>query len=280
LEEYKMFERMIESQNSTKETTRQAGYLLTSLAVVGTIFAAAMLYSLFGKSIGFTDDNFDLAGLAAPVMASADAPAPEVRQNRVPSNVKQPVNEITRADNIARTDEPVAPHDISTTGSPVRARPVDGFKVTGVDSGGGNVSTGNGDFGRGPGNSTGTGISGQPLAQKPEKEDVIPELKKVKSVAEAPKVKTSLGVVNGMARSLPKPIYPAAAKAVHAGGTVNVQVTISEEGSVISATAVTGNSLLRQAAEQAARQAKFTPTLLSKVPVKVTGVIIYNFVNQ
>jgi protein TonB len=88
------------------------------------------------------------------------------------------------------------------------------------------------------------------------------------------------GVLNGKAVSLPKPAYPAAAKAVRAGGAVNVQVTVDEKGDVISASAVSGHPLLRQSAEQAARSAKFSPTLLSGKPVKVTGVIVYNFVPE
>ena len=88
----------------------------------------------------------------------------------------------------------------------------------------------------------------------------------------------SKGVVNGSAISLPKPPYPAAARAVRASGAVNVQVLIDENGSVVSANAVSGHPLLRQAAEQAARGARFKPTLLSGQPVKVNGVIVYNFV--
>jgi TonB family protein len=60
-------------------------------------------------------------------------------------------------------------------------------------------------------------------------------------------------------------------------GKVDVQITIDETGKVISAKAASGHPLLRNAAETAAWKAKFTPTLLSKVPVKVTGVIVYNF---
>lgn len=88
------------------------------------------------------------------------------------------------------------------------------------------------------------------------------------------------GIVNGSAISLPKPTYPPAAKAVRAAGTVSVQVTIDEEGNVISASAVGGHPLLHQAAVGAARQAKFRPTLLSGTPVKVTGIITYLFVAQ
>lgn len=85
------------------------------------------------------------------------------------------------------------------------------------------------------------------------------------------------GVVNGKAQNLPAPEYPAAAKAVRASGTVNVQVTVDENGDVTSANAVSGHPLLRSAAETAARQAKFPPTQLSGYPVKFTGVIVYNF---
>lgn len=85
------------------------------------------------------------------------------------------------------------------------------------------------------------------------------------------------GVVNGKAISLPKPKYPAAAKAVKASGAVNVQVTIDENGEVIAATAVSGHALLRSAAESAALGAKFSPTFLSGQPVKIRGVIVYNF---
>lgn len=88
------------------------------------------------------------------------------------------------------------------------------------------------------------------------------------------------GVLNGKAISLPQPPYPPAAKAVRASGTVNVQVTIDEHGNVISASAVSGHPLLRAAATAAARQARFAPTKLSGEPVKVNGVITYNFVAQ
>lgn len=90
----------------------------------------------------------------------------------------------------------------------------------------------------------------------------------------------SVGILNARAITLPKPVYPAIARAAHASGTVSVQVTVDESGSVISARAVSGHPLLQQAAVQSAYQARFAPTLLSGQPVKVTGVIRYNFVAQ
>jgi Ca-activated chloride channel family protein len=92
----------------------------------------------------------------------------------------------------------------------------------------------------------------------------------------APKI-VSGGVINGRATNLPKPEFPAAARAVNASGAVSVQISIDESGNVISAQAVSGHPLLRQAAESAANNAKFAPTLVSGKSVKISGVIVYNF---
>ena len=93
----------------------------------------------------------------------------------------------------------------------------------------------------------------------------------------SPKGAISGGVLNGKAISLPKPVYPAIAKAAKASGTVIVQVLIDENGNVLTAWALSGHPLLQAAAVAAARSAKFTPTKLSGKPVKVQGTISYTF---
>ena len=92
-----------------------------------------------------------------------------------------------------------------------------------------------------------------------------------------PKV-ISGGVLNGKAISKPQPAYPPIAKAAKASGTVTVQVLVDENGNVVTASAVSGHPLLTGAAVAAARQAKFSPTKIAGQPVKVSGVITYNFV--
>jgi TonB family protein len=87
------------------------------------------------------------------------------------------------------------------------------------------------------------------------------------------------GVLNGRAVNLPPPVYPAIARQSHATGPVLVEVQIDESGRVISANAVSGNPLLTGAAVNAANAAKFSPTVISGRPVKVKGVITYNFVD-
>ena len=88
------------------------------------------------------------------------------------------------------------------------------------------------------------------------------------------------GALNGKALSLPDPEYPAIARAAHASGTVIVEVVVDEQGSIAGARAVSGHPLLQAAAVNAARQAKFTPTLLQGEPVRISGYLTYNFAAQ
>ena len=92
-----------------------------------------------------------------------------------------------------------------------------------------------------------------------------------------PSPQTAGGVLNGRALSLPKPVFPETARRMRVGGVVSVAVTVDESGKVIAARATSGHVLLREAAVSAARQARFTPTVLHDKPVQVTGVIIYKF---
>lgn len=88
------------------------------------------------------------------------------------------------------------------------------------------------------------------------------------------------GVLNGRAVSKPAPGYPGAAKSAGVSGAVVVHILVDETGKVIEADAYCGHPLLAKEAVEAALKARFTPTTLSGVPVKVSGVITYNFVLQ
>jgi TonB family protein len=90
------------------------------------------------------------------------------------------------------------------------------------------------------------------------------------------------GVLNGRALKLERPDFPPIARN-SGGGVVRVQILIDEDGKVISAKAINQGPIhlaLIAAAENAARRSLFTPTRLSGVPVKVYGVIVYNFTFQ
>ena len=98
------------------------------------------------------------------------------------------------------------------------------------------------------------------------------------ALSTAPPEGNSGGVLNGRAITLPRPEYPPAARAAKAAGTVTVEITIDEDGNVSSARSVNGHPLLQSVAVTAARQAKFSPTKVNGQAVKVSGILVYNFV--
>jgi hypothetical protein len=97
------------------------------------------------------------------------------------------------------------------------------------------------------------------------------EIEKAKaSTAGAAKV-VKAGVINGKALRLAKP------QSTGIAGVVTIQVLIDEEGNVAKAGASGGHRYLVERARKAACESKFSPTFLDGKPVKVTGVIMYNF---
>lgn len=83
------------------------------------------------------------------------------------------------------------------------------------------------------------------------------------------------GVLNGMAVSLPRPVYPPMARQIGVGGQVRVMVSVDGSGNVVSARAVSGHPMLRSAAENAARQSKMRTDAAN-----TTGQLVYNFRNN
>jgi len=92
-----------------------------------------------------------------------------------------------------------------------------------------------------------------------------------------PKAQVQAGILNGRAVKLVKPSYPVEAQKAGASGEVKVQIVFDEAGKVIWARATSGHPLLRTACEDAAWQSTFPPLKLSGQPVKVMGVLLYNF---
>jgi protein TonB len=84
-------------------------------------------------------------------------------------------------------------------------------------------------------------------------------------------------VLQGNAITKVEAVYPPTARMMRAFGTVRVQVTISESGRVIDAKAVSGHQALRSAAVEAAYKWVFKPTTLNGAPIKVQGILTFNF---
>lgn len=84
-------------------------------------------------------------------------------------------------------------------------------------------------------------------------------------------------VLGGMVISLAKPDYPSAAIASNAEGLVKVRIIVDEQGNVESLMAISGHELLRAAAVEAARGARFQPAIKNGKPIKVDSIVTYNF---
>ncbi|MGD9587847.1 MAG: energy transducer TonB [Pyrinomonadaceae bacterium] len=267
-----MLDQLVESKSHAAEDSKRGGLLLTTFVVMVTVLLSAWLYSLFAKDYAMGGDELSLETLVAPpVIEEAPEPEPE----KQPEKQKDPNVDIRKEIIASMTETPPKPPDtISTVKNTVKERDPNRFTVKG-DRDYSAVNAPPPDY-KGPVNTTGTGSdTGAPGGGGDREAAPPPPPPPPKK--EPPKM-ISGGVLNGKATSLPKPPYPPAARAVRASGAVSVQVVISETGSVISASAVSGHPLLRPAAVQAARGARFSPTLLSGQPVKVSGVITYNFV--
>jgi TonB family protein len=103
--------------------------------------------------------------------------------------------------------------------------------------------------------------------------------KEVKEIAQAvnPDEPVNVDSLKELAIRLVTPVYPLVERQRNIEGLVTVQITIDEEGKVISAKAISGPRGLRVASEEAARRSRFRSVLVNNKAVKATGFIVYNF---
>lgn len=73
------------------------------------------------------------------------------------------------------------------------------------------------------------------------------------------------------------PVYPAIAQSARISGVVIIQATIGVDGAVIDATVLRSVPLLDQAALEAVRQWRYTPSRLNGQPVAVVMTVTVNF---
>ncbi|MEP6900233.1 MAG: TonB family protein [Actinomycetota bacterium] len=271
-----MLDQLVESRNNSAENTRRSEFLLGTMVVIICVLIGGWVYSLFHKEYGMGTGELDISSLVAPVALPEDAPPPPPPPEDKPKP-SDPSDKPTVVEKIAKMEDTREPPK-ETKGEVLKAPPLSKSDASKYDVGVQNQGRPdpNKEYNETPkGLSDGGGGGGGGNDDLPKVKEKTPTPKPVEKVI--PKT-ISGGVVNGKATNLVKPPYPAAARAVRAAGAVNVQVTIDESGNVISASAISGHPLLRAAAVQAARSSKFSPTMLSGQAVKVTGVIVYNFV--
>jgi periplasmic protein TonB len=260
-----MFDNLVESSSHKSDISRKGSFVVVTALVylvLGVTFAVVGIY-WYDNHLG--EMELELTTLVAPVPVPQAQKEPEHKEEVKP--VKEQPNVDVRKELIASVDRTeLVPKEVSAKASDVP--PVRRGVTTVLGTSDSNSAA---PVPAGPGVGTVIAAPKVSIADEPPP----PEPK-----ATPPRAPISGGVLNGKALSLPKPPYPQIAKAAHASGTVVVQVLIDENGNVVSARAISGHPLLQGVAVAAARSARFSPTKLSGQPVKVTGVIQYNFVAQ
>ena len=261
-----MFNNLIESSSHTKEYKRRGSFLLFTGATYLVLFAVAGVVSIYAYDAHLdqqiTEEVIDWVpqppvaavpeiARSAPAHSSTTTTANTVRATRTElvDSTSNPLNPPPHASAIASTVPP-APRGA------VLGR--ENLDPIGPPAGSRNSGTGNGtiaiDMAEPP-----------PALPAPTPRPQVPSVLKVSRV------------LNSQALSLPKPNYPPLARNIRLEGSVIVQVLIDESGKVISAKVTSGHPLFVAEAQRAAMQARFSPTLISDQPVKVSGVITYKF---
>lgn len=87
----------------------------------------------------------------------------------------------------------------------------------------------------------------------------------------------SSGVIAGLLIAPIRPEYPDIAKITHTQGTVVVDAIISRAGAIESAQVLSGPPMLRAAALEAVRQARYRPFLLNGQPTEVQTTVTIVF---
>jgi protein TonB len=272
-----MFSNLIESGSHRADLKRKSKFFLGATAFYALLLAATGVGSIYAYNARIDDTSNDLEVLAIMRFTPAEA-RPERREEPRPAASNRREQQIaTRIGDISVNtpyhSDRVAPESAKDVGArtPVRI----GLVNSDPASTGGPVNMNyTGDPGR-PGGGDGPAVSGDTTPPPPA--HVTPTPAPVPAQHTGP-VRLTSEVLTGKAINKPAPPYPLVAQQVGMQGSVAVQVLINEQGHVVNAKAASGPPLLLAAAVQAAYKATFTPTLLSGQPVKVTGVITYNFV--
>jgi len=262
-----MFNNLIESSSHAQEFKRRGSFLLFTTAVYAMLSVVIGVISIYAYDAHLETQSTELEITFLPV--PPPEAAPEVIRNtiRPASNSETPPAHSIRIELISSTSNPNLvpdhPGTVAPTVPPARSDSVLG--LTNADPPA--PAAGNRGIPGGNSNMPAVDIVEPPPPPAPNPTPAVPKVLKV-----------SPGVLRSQAVSLPKPAYPPMARQIRLQGSVTVQVLIDEKGRVVSAEAISGHPFFIPEAKRAAMQARFSPTMLGDQPVKVSGLITYNFV--
>jgi protein TonB len=276
-----MFSNLIESGSHSADVRRKGKFFLGATAFYALLLAVTGVGSIYAYNAKLdSSPEYELLSIIrfTPAEAAAEPRRREARRPAASDNNARRQQFATRTTISVITPHNtngVAPENARDIGArtPVRVGLVDSDAPVGGPAGTRFVA---GPAGGGGDDDGPTVVEGGPTTPPPP--HVVRPTPTPTPARPSGPVRLSSSVLVSKAINKPAPPYPPLAKVAGVQGSVSVQVLIDEQGRVVSAKPANGHPLLVQAAVQAAYTATFTPTLLSGQPIKVTGVITYNFV--
>jgi periplasmic protein TonB len=270
-EELKMFTNLIESESHLQEFKRRSSFFLATVAGYALILFTAGIASIYAYDARLEAQSNDLIveNWIPPVNRDREPIKPQpVRHTPASANTPRTSSQPVRPVLYESANNPTKPPDqISAAPNPIPPAPpnaIIGNKISDpIDVGA-------------PRNCTNCAGNSAPVIRLEDDKSPPP----APAVVKPPTQRLPSQVLSSKALNLPQPVYPMIARQIRAQGPVNVQILVDEQGRVVSAQPISGHPTLIPAAREAAMRARFSPTVLNGVPVKVQGVITYNFVLQ
>ncbi|HEX3145693.1 MAG TPA: TonB family protein [Pyrinomonadaceae bacterium] len=266
-----MFHNLIESQSHRREFRRRGSFFLFTVAAYAVIIFGAGIGSIYAydAQLEAQANSLELMSWVPPVTPAKPIieRSPAGPRSRSNAPVDPTASRPERTVLLSRTDDPRnVPPTVGTIADPAPPATHDAI-----------LSNRNVDPPTAKGSDKGDCLTCPSTTQTVVLPDKAPEPPPVKPPTT---LRVPSTILSGKAISLPQPPYPIIAKQAHVQGPVSIQILVNEEGKVLSAQVVSGNAMLSSAAKDAAMRARFSPTMLNGSPVKIQGVITYNFTLQ
>lgn len=264
-----MFDRLVLSTKDQRKG-RTGKFLFVTSLFYSLALASALVVSVVAASPMLDDTGNVLDALPAIPLASLPPAGPRAKGPEPQPSAQPDIYNVRKLETITR--------DVSTNEPPRSMQKIPSISDVGDTGTGLGVPGGQGiPGGTNPaGSDIGLPTGGREIAPPPPPPVEKPVEKPQPPVDKQP-LRVSSKVLTGAALERRTPVYPPLAKQVRLEGSVTVEVVISLDGRVEAARALGGHPLLTTAAVEAARGWRFNPTLLNGVPVRVTGLITFNF---
>ena len=125
-----MFDKLIVTEPAAANMGSRSRYFVVTSVVVGALFLAAVVVSIFAADYGLGTDSFEMAELIAPVVqvpqTEPEPPRPQAPTSPSRSDTQMPTRQVNM---VNLNENPIVPTGISVTRNTRQARPDSSFEI-------------------------------------------------------------------------------------------------------------------------------------------------------